>query len=389
MLVGHVGQIKAEFIGGWAADTEAPNSVVDVIVYIDGKRATHLSCDHFRQDLLDLGKYGEGRHGFQWRISPPLPLDLLDRISVRFARTGAVLPGGEMMRLPRQGDLSPILITAPGRSGTTLMMGRLALSPLICVAESHPFEVRLIAYWSTVVRILAAEADYERSTHPDKLEGDGFRVGSNPYSHDNFKGAFAEPALVKGYFNTYVPAEINDFARRMILEYYSRICDDRRKDQASLFAEKNNNLDRRPRAFVRGLYPNMKEIVLVRDPRDLLCSHLSYFGSQPELALRHISLATRELTRLKHEESDHVLVVRYEDMVLDAEATFARVATYLNIPPFFDAGNVKEKAGFGVHATSASPEESIGRWKLQLPPAQQVVCKRTWEAFLTEFGYSD
>ena len=204
MLVGHVGQVKADFIGGWAADTEAPNSVVDVIVYIDGKRANHLSCDHFRQDLLDLGKYGEGRHGFQWRISPPLPVDLLDRISVRFSRTGAVLPGGEIMRLPKQGDLSPILITAPGRSGTTLMMGRLALSPLICIAESHPFEVRLMAYWSTTVRILAGGPDYERSTHPDKLEGDGFRVGSNPYSHDNFKGAFLEPSLGKGYFSKYI-----------------------------------------------------------------------------------------------------------------------------------------------------------------------------------------
>ena len=54
MLVGHVGRVEPDFIGGWAADTEAPDSVVDVIVYIDGKRASRLACDVFREDLRDL-----------------------------------------------------------------------------------------------------------------------------------------------------------------------------------------------------------------------------------------------------------------------------------------------------------------------------------------------
>ena len=150
MLSGYVDRIEPGYIAGWAADTDTPDSVEEVIVYVDGKRATRVPCDRLRQDLRDLGKYGRGYHGFTWEVSPPIPLYLLDRITVRFARSGATLPRGEVA--PAGGTtLNAILVTAAGRSGTTLMMQRLGGSPEVCIAKSHPFEIRLISYWSTVV----------------------------------------------------------------------------------------------------------------------------------------------------------------------------------------------------------------------------------------------
>src|SRR4029077_14208930 len=128
------------------------------------------------------------RHGFAWHISPPLPLHLLDRVTVRFARTGVVLPDGD--RPFRGAALRPVLVTAPGRSGTTVLMSRLSRSPQICIAEVHPFEVRQVSYWSTVVRTLSGEADYQRSMHPDQLEGVGFKVGSNPFSQPDYVDVF-------------------------------------------------------------------------------------------------------------------------------------------------------------------------------------------------------
>ena len=92
MLAGHVGRIEADVIGGWAADTDAPDVVVDVIIYIDGKRAARVSCDRYRPDLHDLQIYGEGHHGFEWRISPPLPLQTLDRVTVRLRQFGCPAP---------------------------------------------------------------------------------------------------------------------------------------------------------------------------------------------------------------------------------------------------------------------------------------------------------
>jgi Sulfotransferase family len=388
MLVGHVGRIQTDFIGGWAADTEAPDSIVDVIIYVDGKRATRISCDRLREDLRDLQIYGEGRHGFAWHISPALSLQLLDRITVRYARTGTILPDGQMIP-PAAGGLGAILITAPGRSGTTLMMSRLSRSRQICIAEIHPFEVRLISYWSTVANILAGKADYAHSMHPDKLRGDGFKVGSNPFSHEDFIRVFGQRGLNSEYFNTYVPQQLQDLSRRMILEYYLRVRDDQTEAPARFFAEKNDNLERVPRLFARTLFPGLKEVVLIRDPRDLLCSHMAYFQNDQELALQHLTLATRELMRIKREESDSVLLVRYEDMILDARPTFARVGSYLGVESLFVPDDASEKSSFGAHGTSASPEASIGRWRSQLAPEQQALCNETWRIFLAEFQYAD
>jgi hypothetical protein len=172
MLVGYVGKIEADFVGGWAADTENPDAAIDVVIYVDGRRVAQVSCNDFRQDLLDLKIYGHGRHGLRYTFPTPLPLNAIDRVTVRFARTGAVVPNGERVSLGWN-PLRAILVTAPGRSGTTLMMSRLSVSPQICVAETHPFEVRQISYWATVVATLAGAADFERSMHPDHLEGDG------------------------------------------------------------------------------------------------------------------------------------------------------------------------------------------------------------------------
>ena len=174
----------------------------------------------------------------------------------------------------------------------------------------------------------------------------------------------------------------------MIGEYYLRVADDRRKGHAVFFAEKNNNLDRRTRMFARSLFPDLREVVLVRDPRDLLCSQLSYFHRAPGRAIDDITQASHELLRIKREESDRVLFVRYEDMILDAEATFAQLADYLGVNSFYVVGDEREKSTFKVHGTSVSPEASIGRWKSQLSEEQRTRCTSNWRAYLAEFEYS-
>jgi hypothetical protein len=387
MLVGYIGKITGDFIGGWAADTEDPDTVINVVIYFDGKRVAQVPCDIFRPDLRDLKIYGQGNHGLRYVFPTPLPLSAINRVTVRFARTGAIVPNGERVLLDGK-SMRAILVTAPGRSGTTLMMSRLFLSPQICVAESPPFEVRLISYWSTVVRTLTASADYERSTHPDKLEGDGFKVGSNPFYHRSFRATFHDRQLESEYFEAYTPAVLNDMAHKLICEYYLRIKADRQKNLATFFAEKSNNLHRPTRQFARTIFPDLKEIVLVRDPRDLLCSQLSYFRNEPEQALRGIAGATRELQRIKQEDGDRVAVVRYEDMILDGERVLQVLSDYLGVEQFPTPEGRREKSVFDVHGTSTSPEASIGRWKSDLSSELQKSCEAIFGAFMSQFGYS-
>ncbi len=386
MLTGYIEQIAQEFVHGWAADTEQPDATVHVAIYLDGRRIAEIACSNLRRDLRDLGIYGQGLHGFHYIFPTPLPQYGGHRVTVRFVRSGDVLPNGDKVL----GDWQPlrgILITAPGRSGTTLLMSRLSLSPQICIAEMHPFEVRQIAYWATVVRTLTGTADFERSMHPDRLEGDGLRVGSNPFSHPDYTELFRTKELEREYYRRFVPDNLRNTARTMIEEYYLRIRCDQQKPEAVLFAEKNNNLDREVRVFARTLFPDLKEIVLIRDPRDLLCSQLSYFRRNATEAMQEITGASRQLLRIKEEENNQVAFVKYESLIMDPDSVSRQLCDYLRIRQSLLINSVKENSAFKVHGTSGSPEASIGRWRTQLSEEEQSWFGTNWHHFLTEFGY--
>jgi hypothetical protein len=100
MLVGNVDIVQHDRITGWAADMDAPLAAIDVVVMVDGDEVGRVSADLFRKDLHDLGPYGDGRHGFTFMFSEPLPADLDHDLAVCFATTGKALGRGQV-RLQR------------------------------------------------------------------------------------------------------------------------------------------------------------------------------------------------------------------------------------------------------------------------------------------------
>jgi hypothetical protein len=385
-LAGYVGMIESGVVAGWAADTAVPDGVVDILIYVDGKRVARVACDIFREDLLRSGRFGQGRHGFRYEFSPPLPAALQLRVCVRFAATGAVLR--DASKTLGEAPLRPILVTAPGRSGTTFLMGRLAARPEICIAEALPYEVRLLAYWSTVFSTLTGAPNFERSVHPDFLEGDGYHAGSNPFAHESYASSFRASAPGSEYFERYVPEELADLCRKVITEYYLRLRDDYDKPTARYFAEKSNNLHAGSRAFSLSLFGHAKEIVIVRDPRDLLCSHMSYFQQNFGQAFRDVSYSCQDLLRIRKESRPGTMFVSYEKMILGQDGELARMGSFLGVPDL-DRGNDEREAGdFKAHATSSSPAASIGRWQRQLSPENVARCNETWREMIDCFGYS-
>jgi hypothetical protein len=267
------------------------------------------------------------------------------------------------------------------------MMSRLARSQQICIAETSPFEVRLISYWATVSRTLTGAADYDNSMHPDKLEGDGLKVGANPFSSQTFMAAFRSKSLGTTYFGDFTRQKLGDTARHLIVEYYNRLAYDQKKKDFSFFAEKNNNLHRPTRNFARELFPELREIVLIRDPRDLLCSQRSYFRSEPVAAFRGITGSTQELMRIANEEASCVTFVKYEDMVMDDIAVSQWLFPKLGINEAGHRQDRDEQSIFEVHGTSRSPAASIGRWRSDLTSEQQQTCTKIWGDFLDRFNY--
>ena len=91
---------------------------------------------------------------------------------------------------------------------------------------------------------------------------------------------------------------------------------------------------------------------------------------------------------------DRALLVRYEDLMTEPQATLTAVLEYLGL----DAGAGAVEAmlsGAGRplpemdrHRTTASPEASIGRWRQDLDPALAEQCERVLGDAIAALGYS-
>jgi hypothetical protein len=388
MLTGHVDAIERDFVAGWATDDQHAASPVSVVVFVNGQRYAQRRCDLNTPDPATSP--GAAGHGFRFDFNPPLPGRLDLRIAVRFAATGAIVPGGERVLPGDTGEvpLKPILITAPGRSGTTMFMERLSRCNEVVIAKSHPYEVRMLTYYASAYHVLAAAANTERSTHPDRLEGDGYFIGSNPFSEKAFNGAFKTASLPQEFFAGYMPDQLMSTFKQIILEYYRRHCAEQGKHGATMFAEKNNNLDTRPRKFTQAMFGGKKEIVLVRDPRDLYCSRRSYFGQETKTAIDQILWGCGQLRMLCEEAASDMIFVRYEDIVLGNPTELRRVSDFLGFELHAADTSLDAGSKFNDHATSRSPESSIARWRLLLTADEAQTFGQSCEGFLKLFGYA-
>ncbi len=190
------------------------------------------------------------------------------------------------------------------------------------------------------------------------------------------------------FFANLLPHTISDAFGRLISEYYTLLARDQGKPSIKFFAEKNNNLDQETRDFTRRVFGKIKEIVLLRDPRDVLVSRLKYFkGAEATKSFSEMSHSCNRLFMLHRDAGPETMFVKYESMVLNGTETFAGVSDFLGarVPTLGDAR--REAAAFQEHATSSSPADSIGRWKQGLDQDQIRRADDHWGKFLETFGY--
>ncbi len=414
MRGGHVDAMTRRSVSGWAADSDRPDDRLIVSVIVDGVKLGETPADRMRKDLANLGRYGDGRHGFAFDYPTALDPDTDHVVVVKYADTGATLPNGQhrlsavavqpaaaavrpvakvappavkaAIAAAPQNLLTPIMVTAPGRSGTTLLMGLLAKSPAIVAAELVPYELRLISYYSAAFNVLTAPGDLEKSTHPDRLDGDGYHIGFNPFQSAQYAPAFRDRGMLADYYQNFAPDRTLAFVRDMVGEYYGRLAQDKAKAGARYFAEKGNNLHAPTRAFMRRVFGDVRELVIVRDLRDVLCSHMAYFSSTPDKAFNQLSHAGRQLLSIRNEALPDVHILKYEDMVRGDAACFTALSNFLGTPVEPESG-VRPQEVFRRHGTSVSPQASIARWRTHLPDALRERCAQDWAPFLTTFGY--
>ena len=288
--------------------------------------------------------------------------------------------------------MHPLLVTGPGRSGSTVFMQMLAGHPEIAAWPPFEQEPRVVSYWIEVLRALARPDSFMRQVTPGgTLNGDWWLGRRDPRPR-----GLGNPD-VQAWLAGQAVEDLAAFAQERIELLYGRLA----ADGAVYFAEKLRNDIVSDLAWE--LYPGAREVVLVRDPRDVLCSVLAANvkrGEQPPPADVRRWIGEEFAGRIAavagswERRRDRAHLIRYEDLMLDPGPTLTGALEYLGLDAGQDAvrqmlaASERVLPGMSDHRTTPDPAASIGRYVRDLDPVLLQECERLLGDAIAMFGYS-
>ncbi len=300
-------------------------------------------------------------------------------------------------------DLRAGFISTPtGRTGTTWLVHVLGHHPAVVAYPPHGVEPRAASYWLEVLVALSEPGSYKRvlRTNIDRDHwwlGEWPEAGRQPIRDEwtrRFLGSDRTLALAR-------------HVREQIESFYRGVAGQQGKPDAEVFLEKA------PMGEVRlevlsDLLPGTKDVTLFRDPRDTICSILSYSERNPNAALvsdrpdagedylESVAEAFRGLLEASSGRGDASLAVRYEDLILDPEPTIRRILAHLDLEA--DDASVSETLSaawksaerLSDHRTaSGDVKASIGRWRRDMEPTLQMRSSTIFAEVLEALDYLD
>jgi hypothetical protein len=429
---------RHEHLLGFELETPTPRSrgaghAVDITGWVVGRSDVASIEIRYRDEVLRVAPVSGARPDVA-EVFPDLPDDTNCRFSTSVGLLGLALECelsltvvlGDMTMVPVgsirlrrrpvrpafEPQLQPLITTSLGRSGSTWMMRMLAAHPEVVVSDEHPYEDTYALYWLHMLRVLVEPTNRLQSTNHAFKES-LWSIGHNPFSCN-----VMDPVLRDWFSRTYVE-RFAAFCQGTIEDWYKTIAW-RRSDVAgvtdpvapALFAEK---VGPSPvyQDLVWELYPKAKELFLVRDFRDMVCSILAFdeargffgFGRQEDWSDEEYIRTMRGpvLTLLSGWQSrrGRAHLVRYEDLVLRPRETIRTVLEYLevssseaDIDALMAAGAGLDTSGGAVpapqmHRTTPHALASVGRWRFDLDPSLQACCQETFGDVLEQFGYPE
>ena len=295
--------------------------------------------------------------------------------------------------------LQPIIVTSLGRTGTTWLMRLLLENPQIVVHPAHPHEVHAAAYWAHLFKVLSEPADHLNSAHPDGFRTTLSRAGHHPF----FGPPVTTEHAMRDWFGQEYPWRLASFATGATDSFYRRMADTQAKAGARYFAEKFQP-DLIP-CLMWELYPQGREVVLVRDFRDVVCSVLAFnrkrgfadFGRESvttdEEYVALLSSHCRWLLEAYRSRADRAYLLHYEDLILRPADSLGGLLSYLGLPASTQVvGGMLDRASaldgpLANHRTTRDARGSVGRWRREMDPSLQRACEESLSQVLADFGY--
>jgi GT2 family glycosyltransferase len=334
-------------------------------------------------------------------LPPDFELSLVAQLENGAAKPAGGIRGRRRPLAPPAGrQVQPLLITTYGRTGSTHLVRLLGAHPAILSYGTFAFEPRLTAYWTQVLRRLSDPASFSTTL--------GAVLSSSEWWLGNEDPAPLHPAEppIRDWTERASIESLADFCRQRVQEFYRRVAQVQRRDGARFFVEKNP-LNFFSRTLTFELFPGAREIFLVRDLRDMICSIFAHNErtGQPGFGREHvrsdeefvlwIRAAAEEMLAARRERAREALLVRYEDLITAAPDTLERILSFLEVEA--DAATCRLIAGSGRsadpierhHMTSDTAESSVGRWRRDLSPRMQEACNEAFRELLPAFGYHD
>ena len=390
---GHIDRISRSGVSGWAYDRQAPSDRVFVSIFVNDVLRGICVADQTRPGFVpSAADVSATNYVFEFAFDPPLSPFIEHRVEVVANWSREPLTNGRRV-LPRpvpdrgEGGPCPILLTSTGRSGTTMLMSELARHREIAVGDRYPYEIKQIAYHAAAFRTLVADADRSRSTDPNTMLARDMsqRIGGNPYNMTGLFDLGTSGEHLRDYYNRGLPSGYAMLFGSLIHEFYSTLASGQGKPAARYFCEKGDADDTILQA-ARLFFPTVKQIVIPRDPRDLLCSSIAFWKLSPTEAMTMLRTTWPRVVRAARDADTDTIVIRYEDLIRDPVFSRRAIADFLGLHSPLVSGP-RDDAIVSGHRTAPSAAASIGRWRNELTPEQIAACETAFGRGMAEFDY--
>ena len=402
---GQTGDSFAIDLRGWVVGTGSRPA--NVLLLRDGALLRRLPVELDRPDVAAAhpGTSGSERSGFFGTLSalalPPrfeLQLDVRledkTRLPLALVRgTRAELASGFSPRL------QPLVLTTLGRTGSTAVVRMLAAHPEVVAYRPFEYEPRVATYWMGVFRSLADPVAYRRQLTPTGTINGTWWLGEQ----SPFPRPVRDPALDPWLDQTAI-GELAAFAQERIERLYARVAAAQGRAEAAFFVEKYR-ADAVPELMLE-LYPGAREVMLVRDFRDMLASMFAYNEkrgragfrrdqavSDRDYVINEVGVSVAAIADAWRRRSGSAHLLRYEDLIQHPEETVQALLAHLGldagtaaVAPML-AGLQSRDGGSEGHRTVPDPRESIGRWRHDLSEEVAAACAEALGPSLETFGY--